>query len=66
MLQMNLYRLRKMGASNNFGIYLEIFNLLNTANVSSYDWIKNTDNTYSRVPNYLTSRLINVKLAIDF
>ena len=51
---------------NNFGIYLEIFNLLNTANVSSYDWIKNTDNTYSRVPNYLTSRLINVKLAIDF
>lgn len=53
-------------AINNFGIYLEIFNLLNTANVSSYDWIKNTDNTYSRVPNYLTSRLINVKLAIDF
>lgn len=53
-------------AINNFGIYLEIFNLINTANVSSYDWIKNTDNTYSRVPNYLTSRLINVKLAIDF
>lgn len=53
-------------AINNFGIYLEIFNLLNTGNVSSYDWIKNTDNTYSRVPNYLTSRLINVKLAIDF
>lgn len=53
-------------AINNFGIYLEIFNLLNTANVSSYDWIKNTDNSYSRVPNYLTSRLINVKLAIDF
>ena len=53
-------------AINNFGIYLEIFNLLNTGNVSSYDWIKNTDNTYSRVPNYLTSRLINLKLAIDF
>ncbi len=53
-------------AINNFGIYVEVFNLLNTANVSSYDWIKNSDNSYSRVPNYLTSRLINVKLAIDF
>ena len=51
---------------NNVGIYLEVFNLLNTNNVSSYFWVSDVTNTMFAVPNYLTGRLINLKFAIDF
>lgn len=46
---------------------LEIFNLLGIQNVISYQWIQdfNSDRIYA-VPNRLTSRLINVKLAVKF
>ena len=51
---------------NNAGIYLEVFNLLNTNNVSSYLWVSDVYKTMFAVPNYLTGRLINLKFAIDF
>lgn len=46
---------------------LEVFNLLGIQNTLSYSWIQ--DQTSGRtfaVPNRLTSRLLNVKLNIDF
>ncbi|MBX9449570.1 MAG: TonB-dependent receptor [Taibaiella sp.] len=46
---------------------LEVFNLLGNLNTVSYDWIQPLDTEASfLVPNRLTSRLINVKLAIRF
>ena len=46
---------------------LEVFNLLQVSNVASHIWI--TDITNSRkyaVPNYLTSRLINLRVTAKF
>lgn len=50
----------------NAGIYIEVFNLLGTNNVSSYFWITDIGNVQRPVPNSLTGRLINVKFAVDF
>lgn len=45
---------------------LEVFNLLGINNTISYNWIKDvTGRTYA-VPNYLTSRRINLKLVMKF
>ncbi|MFZ5554182.1 MAG: TonB-dependent receptor [Bacteroidota bacterium] len=45
---------------------VEVFNLLGVSNTISYDWIKDvTGRTYS-VPNYLTSRRVNLKLVVKF
>lgn len=46
---------------------LEVFNLLGIQNTLSYQWIQDytTNNTFA-VPNRLTSRLINAKLAFRF
>jgi hypothetical protein len=53
-------------AIKNAGVYFEVFNLLGTNNVSSYMWIKDIKNQHWAVPNYLTPRLINLKLAVEF
>lgn len=50
----------------NAGIFLEVFNILDINNVSSYLWITDVNNSMMAVPNYLTSRLINLKLMIEF
>ncbi len=50
----------------NIWLTLEILNLLNTKNVSSYYWVTDVNNHQYAVPNYLTTRQINLKLAIDF
>ena len=46
---------------------LEVFNLLSIQNTLSYTWIQDwtTNNTYA-VPNRLTSRLLNVKVLVNF
>jgi hypothetical protein len=53
-------------AIKNAGLYFEVFNLLGNTNVSSYMWIKDINNQYWAIPNYLTPRLINLKFAIEF
>jgi len=53
-------------AIKNAGVYFEVFNPLGTNNVSSYMWIKDINNQYWAIPNYLTPRLINLKFAIEF
>lgn len=44
----------------------DIFNLLGISNVNSYYWITDITNTQYAVPNYLTGRQLNVRLAVDF
>lgn len=51
---------------NNMWISAEVFNLLEMNNTISYLWIKDVENRLFAVPNYLTSRLINVKLVARF
>jgi hypothetical protein len=45
---------------------LEIFNLLGTNNTVSYLWVKDVTNRTYAVPNYLTNRLINLRLQATF
>ncbi len=45
---------------------LEVFNLFNISNVISYAWVADYENYYYAVPNYLTPRRINLKLALEF
>jgi len=47
-------------------ISLEVFNLLGINNTISYLWIKDVTNRQYAVPNFLTFRLINVKLVTKF
>ncbi len=47
-------------------ITAEVFNLLEISNTISYYWIKDVENQYYAIPNYLTSRLINLKLIARF
>ena len=47
-------------------VSVEVFNLLDISNTVSYLWVAdNQGNKYS-VPNYLTSRRINLKLSVSF
>jgi hypothetical protein len=52
-------------------ISLEVFNLLDINNTISYMWIKTVANqsgdiSQYAVPNYLTSRRVNLKLTVKF
>lgn len=47
-------------------ISLEIFNLLQISNTVSYLWITDINGTEYAVPNYLTPRTFNLKLAARF
>ena len=58
---------KALRAFDNIWLSAEVFNLLGIQNTLSYSWIQDmtTSKTYA-VPNRLTSRLINVKLVVDF
>ncbi len=45
---------------------LEVFNLLKVKNEASVSWIKSLYNYQFAIPNYLSSRRINLKLRMDF
>ncbi|MDE7386255.1 MAG: TonB-dependent receptor [Muribaculaceae bacterium] len=45
---------------------VDVFNLLDITNVSSYYWVTDVNNMQYAVPNYLTRRQINVRLTVDF
>ncbi|MDR0364633.1 MAG: carboxypeptidase-like regulatory domain-containing protein [Bacteroidales bacterium] len=47
-------------------ISLEVFNLLNFSNVISYTWVQDVNGRIHGVPNKLTPRQINLKLAVSF
>lgn len=45
---------------------LDVFNLLDMSNVSSYFWVTDVNNIQYAVPNYLTRRQINLRLSAEF
>lgn len=45
---------------------VDVFNLLDISNVSSYYWVTDVNEIQYAVPNYLTRRQFNVRLSIDF
>jgi hypothetical protein len=44
----------------------EVFNLLEINNTIGYQWIRDISGSMYAIPNYLTSRLINIKLVTEF
>ena len=44
----------------------DALNLFNFSNVNSYYWITDVNNHQSAIPNYLTSRQINVRILCEF
>ena len=44
----------------------EVFNLMDFRNVISYTWVQDVSGNVFGVPNYLTPRQLNVRLAINF
>ena len=50
----------------NIWLGLDIFNLFDIKNTSSYYWITNIDNHQYAIPNYLTGRHLNIRLIVDF
>jgi len=51
---------------NDMWLSLEFFNLLNINNTISYFWVTSIYGDQFAVPNYLTSRRVNLKLTIKF
>lgn len=49
----------------NITIGLDVFNLFDISNVSSYYWVTDVNNIQYAVPNYLTRRQINVSLSVS-
>lgn len=50
----------------NIWLGLDIFNLFDIKNTSSYYWITNIDNHQYAIPNCLTGRQLNIRLIVDF
>jgi hypothetical protein len=50
----------------NLWISLDIFNLLQISNTVSYQWVTDINGKQYAVPNYLTPRMVNLKLGVEF
>lgn len=61
------YKTKFLNSFENMWVSLEVFNLLATNNTISYLWVKDvsTSREYA-VPNFLTGRLLNLKLVAKF
>jgi hypothetical protein len=55
-----------IGGFKNIWVSAEVFNLLQINNVISYLWVKDVTGRNYAVPNYLTSRQINLKFHFEF
>jgi hypothetical protein len=49
-----------------FSINLDLLNLFDIENVSSYFWITDINNINYAMPNYLTRFMVNLRVAVDF
>ncbi|MEM7361368.1 MAG: hypothetical protein AAF431_19985, partial [Pseudomonadota bacterium] len=47
-------------------IQLEVFNILGINNTINYTWIEDVSGRQYAIPNFLTGRRINLKLALQF
>lgn len=50
----------------NIWLGIDVFNVLDIANVNSYYWVTDIANQQYAVPNYLTGRQINARLLFEF
>jgi hypothetical protein len=57
---------RKFPGIKSLIAYAEIFNLLNIDNTISYFWVRDNSGNRFAVPNYLTGRILNLKLVGRF
>ncbi len=62
----NTSRLAVINKLKSLWISLEVFNLLQVSNTVSYTWITDVTGRQYGIPNYLTSRLLNLKLQAKF
>ena len=53
-------------ALKNAWLGLDAFNLLDINNVNSYYWVTDITNHQYAVPNYLTGRMLNLRLLLEF
>lgn len=51
---------------NTIWLNAEVFNLLQVNNTISYLWIVDTEGFQQAVPNYLTARMLNIRLIAEF
>jgi hypothetical protein len=71
-LMTNQYGEKKPGRIvHDFWISAEVFNLFGFNNMASYQWIRTVNNQEGypnmfAVPNYLTGRLLNIKMSVEF
>ncbi|MDR0830628.1 MAG: TonB-dependent receptor [Prevotellaceae bacterium] len=49
-----------------FWFNLELLNLFNIKNVSSYYWVSDINNSEYAVPNYLTGFMVNFRVSVEF
>lgn len=56
----------KMRGIKSLQIGVDVFNLFDFSNTISYFWVKGTGDKQYAVPNYLTSRRINIKFSLEF
>lgn len=50
----------------NVWLGVDCLNLFGINNVNSYYWVTDVSSQQYAVPNYLTGRLINAKLSVEF
>ncbi|RMF30119.1 MAG: TonB-dependent receptor, partial [Bacteroidetes bacterium] len=55
-----------LGFTRNTWLSLEVFNLMKVQNQAANTWIKTIFNQQFAIPNFLTSRRINLRLKMDF
>ena len=49
-----------------FWVGVDVLNLLGKNNVNSYYWVTDVNNAQYAVPNYLTGRMVNARIVVDF
>ena len=57
---------RALSSFKNLWIGLDCFNLLDIRNTNSYYWVSDFANQQWGIPNYLTGRLLNVRISAEF
>ncbi|MDA3816482.1 MAG: carboxypeptidase-like regulatory domain-containing protein [Prolixibacteraceae bacterium] len=62
----NLTREAFFDRFESFNVSLDIFNLMNIRNVSSYFFAADYENKYYAIPNYLTGITFNLKVSAEF
>ena len=58
--------LKRCNSIKNIWLGLDCLNIFGFDNVSGYYWVTDVNSNQYAVPNYLTGRLFNFKVSVDF